>query len=179
MVFNKRIGPSKLLFSVENTNYPSSLVLSYYKSLLKGFKTIYPNDMERMKEIGKLGAHDINFIMPYGLLESITSVNEELFSKYYMELFKNLYTSFDVLQPDVKITIIEADAKSGTVIFRFTNSTFLDGTDDFIYHLYFVCGVAEERISTTVGIPVSVNIEKIYLDKRKEFSYYDLSIKII
>ena len=63
-------------------------MLSYYKSLLKGFKTIYPNDMERMKEIGKLGAHDINFIMPYGLLESITSVNEELFSKYYMELFK-------------------------------------------------------------------------------------------
>jgi len=177
LIFKKRIGPSKLLFSVEHTNYPSSLVLSYYKSLLKGFKTMYPDDRERMKEIGKIGAHDISFPMPPGFLENLNTSNEEIFSKNYVELFKNLYSSFDVLQPDVKITILDLDAKKGSALFRFTNSIFLDANDDFIYHLYFVCGIAEERISNAVNIPVTVNIEKIHVDKRKEFSYYDLSIK--
>ena len=132
---------------------------------------------QKMKQIGKLGAHDIDFPLPPGFMDKVNSIEADIISKAYMELFKNLYSSFDVLQPDVKISIIEFDAKKGIAVFRFTNSIFMDGTEDFIYHLYFVCGIAEERIATALDLPVSVNIDKIHVDKKKEFSYYDLSIK--
>lgn len=177
LIFKKKIGTSKLFFSIEYTNYPSSLILSYCKSLLKGFKTIIPNDKKRMKDIGKMGAKYINLTMPSGFLESLNTTNEELFLEFYVELFKNLYTSFDFLQPNIEITVLEHDAKSGIAVFRFTNSTFLVKVEDFIYHLYYVCGLAEERISNAVNNPVTVDIEKIHIDDVKEFSYYDLSIR--
>lgn len=177
LIFKKKIGPVNLLFSVEHNNLPSSLVVSFYKSLLKGLKTIYPQDMEKMKEIGKIVASEINLPMPSQYIEYLNSTKTITFSKFYMDLFRTLYTSFDILQPDVEITIVEEDYEKGTILFRFTNSVFLDGTDDFIYHLYFTSGIAEEIISTLMNMPIKVNVEKVHSDKKKEFSYYDLSIK--
>lgn len=177
LIFKKKVGSSLLLYSIRNSHLPYSLILSYYKMILKGLKQFYPLDKEKMKEIGKQGAKDIKFVFTPKILKQLRGYNKTPITELHIEIFKNFYSSFDVLQPEVKISVIEQDNTKERVVLRFSNSIFLDESDDLIYHVYFVCGIAEYRISKVLNKLVRVDLEKIHIDKKAEYSYFDLSIE--
>ena len=177
LIYKKKIGSSKLLFSVNHGNLPSNLITSYYKMLLKGLKEKYPSDGHVMKEIGKNGSDFIKTLIPSRTLKQLKNLNSQKLSQVHVDIFKNLYTNFDVLQPEVKISVIEEDYENQQVLVRFTNSVFLDGSDDLIYHVYIVCGIGEAIMSLILKRNIEVNIKKIHVDREKKFSYFDLEIK--
>ena len=177
LIYKKKIGSSKLLFSVNHGNLPSNLITSYYKMLLKGLKENYPSDGHIMKKIGKEGSDFIKALIPPRTLKQLKKLNSQKISQVHVDIFKNLYTSFDVLQPDVKLSVIEEDYENQQVLVRFTNSVFLDGSDDLIYHAYVVSGIGEAIMSLILKRNVEVNIRKIHVDREKKFSYFDMEIK--
>jgi len=145
--------------------------------LLKGLKEQYPSDGHIMKEIGKKGSDFIKTLIPPRTVKQLKNLNPRILSQIHIDIFKNLYTSFDVLQPDVKISVIEEDYENQLIIFRFTNSVFLDGSDDLIYHIYVVCGIGESIMSMILKREIEVNIQKIHVDRERKFSYFDIVIK--
>ena len=61
---------------------------------------------------------------------------------------------------------------------RFTNSVFLDRSDDLIYHAYIVSGIGESILSLLLKRDIKLNITKIHVDREKKFSYFDMEIKV-
>ena len=58
-----------------------------------------------------------------------------------MEIFREFYNSFDFLQDDIEILIIELS--NNKAVYRYKNSEFFENSDDYIYYYYMVCGIAE------------------------------------
>ena len=176
LIYKKMIGSSKLLFSLNNGNLPSNLIILYYKMLLKGLKRKYPSDGHVMKEIGKEGSDFIKALIPPRTLKQIEELNSQNLSQVHIDIFKDLYTSFDVFQPDIKLTVIEEDYENQQIMVRFTNSVFLDRSDDLIYHAYIVSGIGESILSLLLKRDIKLNITKIHVDREKKFAKADRCI---
>lgn len=177
LVYIKRVGTSKLVFSVDNNKLPSIFIFSYYKMLLKGLKKKYPSDGHIMKEIGKESEDIIKYFIPQRTLNQLKKLEPQPLASTHIDLFKKIFLSYHILQPDIKISIIEEDYENQNVILRFANSLFLNGSDDLIYHIYITNGIMESVFNLILKRNIEINIEKIIVDIEKEFSYFDLKIK--
>ncbi|MFX1445606.1 MAG: hypothetical protein ACFFHV_19495 [Promethearchaeota archaeon] len=178
LIFSKKVGTSKLFFSTKKSNLPYQLILTYYKMLLKGLKGNYPKNEQIFKKIGREGSKEIVFDLGSKITKQLRALKGHPISKIHFEAFKDFYRSFDILQPNVKISIINNDSQSEKVVYRFKNSEFLERSDDYVYHIYLACGIAEERISRELERPITVEIEKIHIADNKEDSYFDLSVNL-
>ena len=62
--------------------------------------------------------------------------------------------------------------------YKFSNSEFLEDTDDFIYHFHMAVGIMEAILTREIGRPVECFIENIYISDNKENSYVVISVNI-
>jgi len=145
--------------------------------LLKGLKKKYPFDGNVMKDIGKESTDIIKYYIPPRTLKQLKKLGPQPLSPTHIDLFKNIYTSYHILQPDIKILIVEEDYENQKIILRFANSIFLDGSDDLIYHFYITCGIMESVLNLLLKKNIEINIEKINIDGKKEFCYFDIIIR--
>ncbi|MFX0139852.1 MAG: hypothetical protein ACFFDN_39795, partial [Candidatus Hodarchaeota archaeon] len=116
------------------------------------------------------------------------SSSEKLKSIRYNRILKLYYDVFGKFSPSLNLNIrnpiIELSVKKtpkGTnnkLILKFTNSEFLDDSNEFIYHFYISAGIIEEAWKREVNKNVKCDIEKIYVSKKKEDSFIELSIEI-
>ncbi|MFX1256253.1 MAG: hypothetical protein ACFFAN_00190 [Promethearchaeota archaeon] len=145
---------------------------------MKGLKKHFSSSEQIFKKVGKEGEKEIQFSYWPKIFKKLNKIKGSSISKIHLEIFRNYYASYDILQPNVEISIIETDSKNKKAVYRFKNSEFLKDSDDYIYHIYIACGVFESIFARELKQPVVINVDKIYIDdSKKENSYFDISIK--
>jgi len=179
LVLSRKIGAYKLYFSATTGNLPRITVMSYYKALLVGLKQNFPNQAHIFKEIGLGEVDNIKFAFGPEVFQELKKLKGKEFSKEHLDAFMNFYPSYDIFQPDIEISMHELDPKSMKAIFRLRNSAFVEDSDDYVYHIYLICGITEGILKKTYNLPIECNIENVHVGKNKEDSYFDLSIRLI
>jgi len=176
LVYKKNIGKARLYFSKKRKSLPMSVVISFMKAVLSGLNTKFPKKEQTFKEIGHLISNQYQF--PFGptFAKELEKVRGSPDIEMHLKRFKKLYPTFDFLQEDLDIQIIELEKNNA--IYRFRNSEFLHNSNDYIYYYYMICGIIEGFLSKEIPGQVICNIESIQLDEIKENSYIDISIEI-
>lgn len=180
-IYKKKVGAYSLYFSSEENYLPNSLVLSYYKVLLKGLKNNLPEKGEFFKELIKENASDIKFTFSpkiYKQLKYLKNHPISQFTKIHLEIFKEFYPTYDIFQPDVNISVLNIDPKGKKATYRFRNSVFLKDNNNYIYHLYFMCGLTEGILEKEIKQKVKCKVENYHIGGDKKDSYFDISITI-
>ena len=178
LVYKKDIGKARVYFSKKRESVPMSLVISFMKAVLSGSKTKFPKEEQIFKEIGHIIAKQFQF--PFGptFAKELEKNRGSPDIEKHLRRFKKLYPTFDFLQEDLDIEIIELEQGKNKAIYRFKNSEFLHNSKDYIYYFYMICGIIEAILSEEIPGQVICNIESIKLDEIKENSYIDISIEI-
>jgi len=176
------VGAYSLYFSSEENYLPNSLVLSYYKVLLKGLKENFPDkEGDFFKELIKSNFEDIEFTFSPKVYKSLKYLKKHpisQLSKIHLEVFKEFYPTYDIFQPDIDISILEIDPKGNKAVYRFKNSVFVEDNDNYIYHVYFMLGLTEGILERETGKDIECNLVNFHIAGEKEDSYFDISIVI-
>ena len=111
-------------------------------------------------------------------MKELKSLKDSTFSKKHLEAFKAFYPSYDIFQPNIDISIVEIDPENKKAIYRFKNSIFLEDSENFVYHIHLICGITEGILNKAYNVPIECKIENINPSKKKDESYFDLSIQL-
>lgn len=176
LVSKKEIGSAHLYFSKRRQYLSKELVNSFIQALLFGLKNKFPNKEKIFKEIGYEILKKFQFPISDAYIEEFKKAIGAKDQIAQLKLFEKFYNSYDFFQDDIDISIQELSNNSA--IFRLSNSEYLEGTDEFIYFFYIACGITEGIYLRNISRKVTCNIERIYVSKKKEDSYIDVSLKI-
>lgn len=176
LVLRKNIGKARLYLSKKRKFLPKSVVISFTKALLSAAKFKLPNNEHLFKEIGRLIPKQFQFPFSPNYTKELKKFRGSSDLEMHLKRFKKLYDTFDILQDDLGIEIMEIGKNSAR--YRFKNSEFLHDSKDHTYYFYMICGIIEVILSEEIPGQVSCNVESIQLDEKKENSYVDLSIQI-
>lgn len=177
LIFKKKIGAYHLYFSPEIKFFSKMYSLSCYKALLAGLKRNYPNDGDVFKEIGRESLKYFDFILKPSSSEKLRSIRYNRILKLYYDVFGKFSTSLNIIQPKIEL-FRKKGGKNDKLILKFTNSEFLDDSNDFIYHFYISAGMIEAIWKREVNKNVKCDIETIHISDKKENSFIELSIEI-
>jgi len=177
-IFSKKVGAYKLYFAVEKRYIPFESAISYYKALLSKIKKYYPDTEEMAKKIGREAVKDIKFAFGPSIYKQLKSIKDHPISRIHLESFKSFYSAYDIFQPNIDISILKIDPEGKIATYRFKNSVFLENSDDFIYHIYIMCGITEGILNRDLKTEVTCDIEQVYISDNKEESFFDVTIKI-
>ncbi len=177
-IFSKKVGAYKLLFAKKEKFIPFETAISYYKALLSKFKKYFPNSDEIAKQIGKEAANDIKFPFGPSVQKQLRSLKGHPISRIFLESYKNFYSTYDIFQPNIDITMLKIDQEGKNATYRFKNSVFLEDSDDFIYHVHIMCGISEGILIRALKRDVLCKVDQIYVSNNKEESFFDLTITI-
>jgi len=172
------VGAYKLLFAKKEKYIPFEMAISYYKALLSNFKKYIPNREELAQKIGREAVKDIKFAFGPTTLKQLKGLKGHPISRIFLEGFKNFYSAYDIFQPNIEITILKIDQEGKNATYRFKNSIFLENSDDFIYHIYIMCGISEGILNRALKREVLCKVDQIYISDKKEESFFDLIIKL-
>ncbi|MBD3197428.1 MAG: winged helix-turn-helix transcriptional regulator [Candidatus Lokiarchaeota archaeon] len=176
-IYKKKVGAYNLYFSKKQEFFPKRIALSYYKALIAGFKNHFPGNEEILKEIGKESSNFIDFDQSEKSKKQLKGIRGSPILKLFFEVLPSFYPSFDLLQPNIKISEPEIQNSGKKAIYRFTNSEFINDTEDFVYHFYLITGIIETQFSEIFNRKIKCNIEKVKISKDNE-SYVDISILV-
>lgn len=176
LVFKKDIGKASLFFSKKRKSLPRNIVIPFMKAFLSGLNMKFPNKESTFKEIGRLILNQFQFSFGRSFRKQIEHYRGSPDLEEHLKRFKKLYITFDILQEDLDIEIIEMEKNKA--IYRFKNSEFLGNSEEYIYYFHIICGVIEVFLSGEVPGNVICNIEAIHINDKRENSYIDISIEI-
>ncbi len=177
-VFRKKIGAYNIYFSTEKTYFPKEIILSYYKSILSGLKENFPDSEEIFKQIGKKSLEFIDFSFGQTILKGLRGLRGNPILKLYFKVFSEFYPSYDILQPSIEISEPRFNKTGTKAYYRFTNSEFVENSDDFIYHFYIVTGIIEALWERELEKQVACNVENVYVSDKVGESFVELSIEV-
>ena len=177
-IFSKKVGAYKLLFAKKEKFIPFETAITYYKALLSKFKKYFPNNEQLAKQIGKEAVNDIKFAFGPSVQKQLRSLKDHPLSRIFLESYKNFYSTYDIFQPNIDITILKIDQEGKNATYRFKNSVFLDDSDDFIYHVHIMCGISEGILNKALKRDVLCKVDQIYVSDNKKESFFDFTIII-
>ena len=177
-IFSKKVGAYKLFFAKKEKFIPFETAITYYKALLSKFKNYFPNNEDVAIQIGREAANDIKFSFGPNIQKQLRGLKSHLISRLFLESFKAFYSAYDIFQPNIDITILKIDPEGKNATYRFKNSIFLEDTDDFIYHVYIMCGISEGILKKAINRDVLCEVDQIYVSNKKEESFFDFTITI-
>ena len=135
--------------------------------------------MESMaKTIGKEAAKKIKFTFSPNVFKRMKELKDTPLSRVHLESFKTYYPVYDIFQPEIEISIVHIDPKEKQATFRFSNSKFLEDSEDYSYHIHIMSGITEEILSTGLRTDVSCNVKELHVSDKKGESYFDVVIQL-
>jgi len=177
-IYKKKVGAYSLYYSSKERYVPKSLVLSYYKVLLKGLYKNFPNSENVLKKIGQKSAKDIKFSFSPNIYKQLKKLKRYHIKKIPLEIFKQLYYAFDIFQPNIKISVLDLNSDGHKTIYRFKNTIFLDNKDLYIYHIFLIIGIIETIIKRELNQDMVCELENYHISEDSKDSYYDISIEL-
>jgi len=177
-VYKKKVGAYNLYFSTKQAFFPKRIALSYYKAIIAGIKNHYPSEEDLLKQIGRESLKYIDFEQSEKSKKQLKGIRGNPIIKLYFEVFRKFYPSFDLLQPNIKISEPEIQNSGKKAVYRFTNSEFIEDSEDFIYHFYIIAGIIEKQFSDLFNRVIKCNIEKVNISDTQGESFIDISITV-
>ena len=172
----KKVSAAKLYFNTKRTHIPIPLISSFFQSLFSVLKDRFPNIEEDFIEMGKKIQDEFEFPIGQVFLRRFNKLNVIDDIQEKLKFFPVMYNSFDFLQDEIDISVIELRANK--MIYRLKNSDFLEYPGKKIYFYYLVCGIAERIYEVYLQCDIKCNIEKIHISKNKEESYIDIVLNV-
>ncbi|TFG30481.1 MAG: HTH domain-containing protein [Promethearchaeota archaeon] len=177
-IFSRKVGAYKLYFNAEEISFPKLFTIAYYKGLLSGLKRNFPDSEEIFKEIGRNCYEYIDFSLGPMISKELKGLKVNRLIKIYYEVFGRFYPSYEVAQPLIDISVQNLDENNTRTILKFSNSEFLQTTDDFLLHAYIIAGLIEELWVKEVGRKIKCNVGKVHISEKKEESFYELYLDV-
>lgn len=175
-IYKKKVGAYNLYFSKKQSFFPKRIALSYYKAVIAGIKKHYPCNEEILKQIGRESVKYIDFDQSEKSKKQLKGIRGNPIIKLYFEVFRKFYPSFDLMQPNVKISEPEIQNSGKKAVYRFTSSEFIKDSEDFIYHFYIIAGIIEKQFSDLFKRTIKCNVENIRIPNEEGESFVDISI---
>jgi len=175
-IFSREIGAYKLYFSAEEISFPKIFSLAYYKGILSGLKSNFPNSEEAFKDIGRNCYDYIDFSLGPMVSKELRGFKVSRLVKVYYTVFGQFYPSYDITQPTIEISIEKMENNKQKTILKFNNSEFIGPSGEFSYHAYIMAGLIETLWKKEVGKKIYCNVESIHPSDKREDSFYVLSI---
>lgn len=177
-VYKKKVGAYNLYFSKKQAFFPKRIALSYYKAIIAGIKKHYPMNEQVLKQIGRESLKYIDFDQSEKSRKQLKGIRGNPIIKLYFEVFRKFYPSFDLMQPNIKISEPEIQNSGKKAVYRFSNSEFIKDSEDFIYHFYIIAGIIEEQFSELFNRTIKCNVEKVNISNNEGESFVDISIVV-
>ncbi|MGV9204116.1 MAG: winged helix-turn-helix transcriptional regulator [Promethearchaeia archaeon] len=179
-VYRRKIGNYNLCFSAEKLSHLDKF-LKLYKGLLYGLKKEFPNQEQKFKEVGRHIAD--YYTLPMGhildVLKDLDFSKSGVSLNVLTETFENIVPYKEVFQDPIQLVGINLKPEANKIFLKYSNSTFLEKNDDFIYHLYINFGYLEALYEKLLGKSLTFTIEKITLAKDDKPSIIEISISSI
>ena len=181
LIFRKKIGAYNIYFNREIGIYSKLYYTSYYKALLAGLKENYPNDAEIFKNIGRKSLKYLDFlIQPSSRSKKLKIKGLNRILKLYYDTFGKFFPPLNIIRPRINAYLKKKnDGTRDKIIVKFTNSEFLDNSNDYIYHFYIATGIVEALLEREINKTVKCNIESINISDNQENSFIELSIDVV
>lgn len=172
-VKERRIGKYLLCFVTKDAILPKTEMIEFYRGFLRGLKKEFPDKEEVFKKIGRHIAdyHSIS------LGRIIDLVRDSKSLKNAIEIFENVLPYTEIFSDPIKLVGINRDADGKTYKLIYANSVFFEESDDFIYHIYILCGYIE-GLYEKLGFNYKCNVEKVEISKNKAESAIHIAFKV-
>lgn len=177
-IFSRKIGAYRLYLSAQEISFPKIFTIAFYKGLLSGLKRNFQDSEEIFKEIGRNCYQYIDFSLGPMISKELKGLKVNRLIKIYYEVFESFYPSYEVAQPSVDISVKIIDENKTRTILKFTNSEFLQTSNDFILHAYIVAGLIEELWEKEIGRIIECNVGKVHVSEKREYSFYELYLDV-
>jgi predicted transcriptional regulator len=175
-VNKKKIGTASIYATKKRKYLKRRLVVSFIQALLLNLKKNFPNKETKFKDIGREITEHFQFPIGNEYINEFKKVKFSSNNIGKLKLFQLFYNSFDFLQDDVDITIIELNGNR--IVYRLHGSDFFNKSRDYIYFFYIICGITEGIYLQNLNLEIECNVENYKYSKQKEKSYIDISLKI-
>ena len=174
-VIKKEVGTANLYTTTKRNYIKREIVVDFVKSVFYALKKELPHKEQILKKVGNSLLDRFEFPMGRSYLEVAEKIRKTPDPKFQMEIFKELYNSFDFLQGGIDISYIEL--QNERAVYRFKNSAFLDYSEDFIYFFYLMCGIAEGLFLKYFNSEIECNVEDFNISQKNMEAFIDISIK--
>lgn len=182
-IYKKSVGLYKLYFSTKKTFISREIIIPMYKALFKAIKKIFPFQEEKYKEIGRELQNNFNYRYSKGFFKNEEtrrrSVKNIKDFKPHFDYFIEVFNAQNILLDTVQVNLIRYENNNMRGCFRFSNSDFLDLTDEHIFYFYMIAGILESYLGSELDREIRCNILDVNISKQKEECYVDMSIDII
>ncbi len=182
-IYTKSVGRYKLYFSTKKTFISREIIIPMYKALYKAIKEIFPFQEEKYKEIGRELQNNFNYRYSKRFFKDEETRRKAVKHiknfKPHFDYFIEVFNAQNVLQDTIQVNLIRYENNNKRGLFRFTNSDFLESTDDHIFHFYMIAGIIESYLGSELDREIRCDILDVNISKKKEECYVDMSIDII
>ena len=182
-IYKQSIGLYKLYFSTKKTFISREIIIPMYKALFKAIKEIFPFQEEKYKEIGRELQNNFNYRYSKRFYKNEEirrkSVKDIKDFKPHFDYFIEVFNAQNILLDTVQVNLIRYENNNMRGCFRFSNSDFLDLTDEHIFYFYMIAGILESYLGSELDREIRCNILDVNISKQKEECYVDMSIDII
>lgn len=168
---DKKLGVYSIWFSTEKIKELEEspyriLIRDFYKNLLLALSKMYPDIIERGKELGNLLAQNLQiekFVDLSVIPPSNNSTDKKLLVRIILEIFQNS----DILgeRTESEIFVLENQG-----VIRIKNSEFLDRP----LHFYIQTGFLEAKVQPYISFPIQVEVYEINTQE----NYCDILVKL-
>ncbi|TFF63798.1 MAG: ArsR family transcriptional regulator [Promethearchaeota archaeon] len=167
-VESKRIGVYKLYYSYGDGIMSKITFINFYKGLVCGLKLQFPNQEEKIKEIGKYIAdfYALPIVNVNKLKDEKPSIQSILILLEEFNTYNELFNENSSL---AGIEIIEPMKK---FLLKLSNFSFFRDSTEFIYHGYLVVGYMERLLTKKFEKKVKCDIKEISISEKKPQDSY-------
>jgi len=182
-IYKQFVGLYKLYFSTKKTFISREIIIPMYKALFKAIKEIFPFQEEKYKEIGRELQNNFNYRYSKGFFKNEETRRESVKDikdfKPHFDYFIEVFNAQNILQDTIQVNLIRYENNNKRGCFRFSNSDFLELTDEYIFYFYMIAGIIESYLGSELDREIRCNILDVNISKQKEECYVDMSIDII
>ncbi|MHA1147133.1 MAG: helix-turn-helix domain-containing protein [Promethearchaeota archaeon] len=163
---SKKVGVYKLYYSYGDGIMSKITFINFYKGLVLGLKIQFPNQEEKIKEIGKYIAD--YYTLPVNIKEILDDLKDKREPSFQtvLLLLEEFNTYNELFNENASLSGIEVIEPNKKFLVKFTNFSFLRDSHEFIYHGYLVVGYMERLLTKKFGTQVKCDIKDIHISEK-------------
>ena len=174
-IISKKIGAYHIYFNAEKEELP---IINFYRELIFNLKREFPGQEDTFKRIGKKIAQSSPIsLRNLGKVLNVFQTSKKTSMKDFDNILGGFHPYNEIFQESITVSNARKNDKNNRFHVRFTNLSWLDGTEEHSYHLYIIVGYTEGLLSKILKRNVTCNIEEVK-NTGKDDSYIDILLEI-
>jgi len=179
-VESKKVGVYRLYFTYGDGIMSKITFINFYKGLVCGLNLQFPNQEEKIKEIGKKIADFYTLPVNINNFLKYTKEKNELSFQTILLLLEEFNSFNELFNENGSLAGIEVLEPMKKFLVKFTNFSFLRDSTEFIYHGYLVVGYMERLLTKKFKKSIKCDIKEIHIsEENPQESYVEVVLDFI